>query len=520
MPSTLALAAAAVVAAYAFLRALATLLRDPREPKAVIGTIPFLSPLLGMLVEKGGFYVRLRDSLKLPIYTLYVPGPPIYVVNSLALIQRIDRHILTVAFAPIQARACEKAMGVGASGMAKIQKDKVAEEGYLRSFPRAIAPAAAPGPGLDALNRAAVGKFAASFDRLAARRRPKVVVHLYHWIRHEIFAATMDASYGPHNPFRDPRIEEAWFDYEKGIFPMLIDVFPGLFARKSLKALDTMVKEFTKYFTNDSHLDGSLMVQLREKHNAAFGLETIDAAHVEVGQVAGSIVNTAPTIFWLVWQVFADPVVLADCRAEVGKIVHTDADGNHSIDLAEVRTECPVLVSTWQEVLRYHGISIAARIVQEDTVVDDQFLLKKGGVVMMPNAVIHSDPTLWGPTVGQFDHKRFLKSSASGKDGGTHRRPAAAFRGFGSGHVLCPGRHFASTEALAFLALLLARFDVRPVAGEWAEPKKDMAMDRACPLPKTDVYVELCPRDDGEWRVDFSETRAGINIVAEDLGEA
>ncbi|KAK8044792.1 Cytochrome P450 [Apiospora rasikravindrae] len=506
MPSTLALAAAGVVAAYAFLRALAVFLRDPREPKAVIGTIPFISPLIGMLVEKGGYYMRLRDSLKLPIYTLCVPGPPIYVVNSLALIQRIDRHILTVAFAPIQVRACEKAMGVGESGMAKIKKD---------TLPRAFAPAAAPGPGLDALNRAAVGNFAASFDKIAAER-PKAV-NLFHWIRHEIFAATMDASYGPRNPFRNPKNEAAWFDFEEGIMPLLMDVFPGLFARKSLKALDHLVKEFTQYFKGDGHLDGSLLVKLREKHNAAFGLDTIDTAHCEIGQVAGGVVNTAPTVFWLVWQVLADPVVFADCRAEVAKLVRTDADGHHTIDLAEVRTECPILLSTWQEVLRYHGISIAARIVQEDTMVDDQFLLKKGGVVMMPNAVIHSDQSLWGPTVGQFNHKRFLKTNT--KDGGT-RRPAAAFRGFGSGHVLCPGRHFASTEALTFLALVLARFDVRPVAGEWTEPKKDMVMDRACPLPKTDVFVELLPRDDKEWRVVFSDTRAGINIVAEDLGEA
>lgn len=122
-----------------------------------------------------------------------------------------------------------------------------------------------------------------------------------------------------------------------------------------------------------------------------------------------------------------------------------------------------------------------------------------------------------GPDGGQFNHKRFLKSSSKVD---THRRPPAAFRAFGSGHVLCPGRHFASTEALAFLALVLARFDARPVAGEWVEPKKDTVMDRACPLPKIDIDVELCPHDDKEWRVIFSDTQAVIDIVAEDLGEA
>lgn len=133
---------------------------------------------------------------------------------------------------------------------------------------------------------------------------------------------------------------------------------------------------------------------------------------------------------------------------------------------------------------------------------------------MMPNAVIHTDRTLWGPTVSQFNHKRFLKAA---KNGDT-RHPAAAFRGFGGGHVLCPGRHFASTEVMALIALLLVRFDVRPVGAKWVEPRKDSVMDRACPLPKDDVEVELTPRNDQKWRVIFSDNAEGVNLVAEDLG--
>lgn len=85
----------------------------------------------------------------------------------------------------------------------------------------------------------------------------------------------------------------------------------------------------------------------------------------------------------------------------------TSSGGTYTIDLADVMIACPVLVSTWQEVLRFHGISIAARAIKEDTLVDNQYLLKKGGLLLMPNAVIHSDPTLWGLTVGQFNHKRY-----------------------------------------------------------------------------------------------------------------
>ncbi|KAI0378527.1 cytochrome P450 [Hypomontagnella monticulosa] len=409
MPSAIVLSVVGIAATYVFLRALAFLSQDSREPSSITGTIPFISPLIGMLHEKGGYYVRMRDKYNLPIYTLRVPGPPLYVVNSLSMIQRIDRHIVTVPFAPIQIRACDKAMAVSSQGMEKITGEKrLAEDGYFRSFPRVTAPAASPGPGLDALNRAAVGNFAATLDKLASQGR--TTIKLFHWVRHELFAATMDATYGPFNPFRHAKIEEEWFTYESGIMTLLMDFMPNIFARPSLKARDVMVAEFTRYFEENKHLDGSLLIQLRQKHNSAFGLDAKDTAHTEIGQVAAGIVNTAPTAFWLIWQVLADPVVYEDCLREVSKLVQTGPDGVRTIDLAHIRTACPILVSTWQEILRFHGTSIAARIIQEDTLVDSQYLLKKGGVVLMPNTVIHSDQSLWGPTTGQFNHKRFLKT--------------------------------------------------------------------------------------------------------------
>lgn len=69
------------------------------------------------------------------------------------------------------------------------------------------------------------------------------------------------------------------------------------------------------------------------------------------------------------------------------------------------------------------------------------------------------------------------------------------------------------------LALLLVRFDVRPVEGKWVEPEKDKVMERACPLPKRDVRVELIPKDSQNWRVIFSGRHGGVNMVAEDLGK-
>ncbi|POS77356.1 hypothetical protein DHEL01_v204259 [Diaporthe helianthi] len=406
-------------------------------------------------------------------------------------------------------------MGASKDTLDKIGGDQLlTDKGYFMSFPRNVAAGASPGLGLDALNRAAINTFAESLDKLASQG--ETVIELFDWVRHEVFSATMDATYGPHNPFRNPENEKAWFTFEPGLMTLLVDFLPGILAKESLKARDRLVAEFEKYFREDKHNEGSLFVQLRHKHNIHFGLNVDDTAHTEVGQVNASISNTVPGAFWALWQILADPDVYQDCQREASLLVQTSSDGmSHTIDLAKVRTSCPILVSTWQEVLRFHGTSISARVVQEDTVIDNKYLLKKDSMVIMPTRASHTDESIWGPTANQFDHKRFLKST---KEGGK-RVSAAAFRGFGGGAVLCPGRHFVSTEILAFAALLLVRFEVRPVGGKWREPRKDFLMNTAFPMPQDEVNVEFSAKGKGKWNVVFSDNSKGINMTKEDLGD-
>lgn len=60
MPSPVVLALMGAAATYTFLWALAYLNQDSREPKPVGGTIPFLSPLVGLATEKENYYMRMR----------------------------------------------------------------------------------------------------------------------------------------------------------------------------------------------------------------------------------------------------------------------------------------------------------------------------------------------------------------------------------------------------------------------------------------------------------------------------
>ncbi|KAI0145474.1 cytochrome P450 [Xylariaceae sp. FL1272] len=515
MSAPLALVAAAIAVIYCFFRALVYLKHDPREPKPIVGAFPYLSPLFGMLIGQDKFYKRMRDETHLPIYTLDIsPGVFVYVVNSLEVLQRIDRHIDTLPFAPMKAQTCKKVCNVSQAGISKIYGNNLlAQDGYLYSHQRASAKAGAPGPSLNALSRSASKTFAAAFDKIEARGR--TAVDLYQFIHDATFDATTNAMYGPHNPFRTEKHLKEWAVFEAGLPMLFLGFLPSILARSACKARERLVAAFIDYFGEDKYLDGgSLFVQLTTQVNDSTGLSLEDKARTEVGQVAAATFNTAPAAYWCVWAILSDPVVFKDCRDEAMRLVDV-LDGIHTIDLSRVRTECPLLVSTLQEVLRFYGTAASLRLIYEDTMLDDKYLLKKGGAVLMPNVMFHTDETLWGPSAGEFDHTRFLKA---GDRKSSTKHPAAAFRGFGGGHVLCPGRHLASTEMLLIMALMLVRVDVVPPGGQWPEAAIGQAAGRALPLPGKRMLVDFIPRAAGKWRVIYSEgDDSGVSLVAEDM---
>lgn len=236
-------------------------------------------------------------------------------------------------------------------------------------------------------------------------------------------------------------------------------------------------------------------------------------AATEIGQLVASLINSVGSAFWMIYHIFSDSVVLDECRKEVEKLVQQDDDSVFTIDLAKVKSSCPILLSTWQETLRYMHIGITARVVMEDTMLDNKYLLKRGATVMAVTPVQHSDASIWGPTVGKFDHRRFLRVP------GKRRTNPAAFRSFGGGTVLCPGRHFVSTEVLSFAAMLLLRFELKPVTkdGKWTQPLMNFPMTSSMPTPRDRLDVEMIPRDGREWRLSFSSSGKGVNVVAEDV---
>jgi cytochrome P450 len=301
--------------------------------------------------------------------------------------------------------------------------------------------------------------------------------------------------------------------FEPGIVILLLQILPSILAKESIQAREKLVKVFMDYYGSRGYEEGSALVQARFQHSADYNVSIEDMARFELGGAVAILTNTIPSAFWVLWHLVSDAIALEDCRTELRRLCKVEGD-TVTIDITDVKLVCPMLLSTLQEVLRVHGTGTSVRIVQEDHLLDGKYLLKKGGTLMIPGPVQHTADTIYGDNVYDFNHKRFVRGNGK-------RLNPIGFRGFGGGSTLCPGRHFASTEIIAFVALMVLRFDLQPTSGKWVRPTTDKSgMHATVPSPDVDVEVEVTTREDDlagkRWNVILTGSDKAVPIVAED----
>lgn len=235
---------------------------------------------------------------------------------------------------------------------------------------------------------------------------------------------------------------------------------------------------------------------IRARHSAAtkYGVTPWNQGRLEVGTLLGVLANTIPSSFYMLVHIYSDPALLQDIRDELEatSIWNVPGERTRSLCIITMREKCHLLLSTFQELLRLHALGVGARFVREDTLLDGQYLLKKGMVVQMPMAVMHSDPSIWGPDAQEFQPRRFLKQNAAENES---KAALTAYRPFGGGASMCPGRHFVTLEVLALAACMILRFDIVPSHGEWIipEPKQESLATNVFP-PKKDLKVRVTQR--------------------------
>ncbi|MCJ1470511.1 hypothetical protein MMC07_009157 [Pseudocyphellaria aurata] len=357
------------------------------------------------------------------------------------------------------------------------------------------------GKGLDEMTNTMMTEIAAHLEA-SSDDFCKNTVHLHAWSRHLLTMCGTTALYGSNSPFiTDPRLEKAFWNFEAGLNLLLLNIYPALIARNAHNGRRKLADAFRRYFETDPTGKSSALTEARYSINRKFGLSTANMGRLEVGSLLGVLVNTVPGLVYLLYHVFSDQSLLRDIRAELDSIISKDGSAKLLIlDISVLKEKSHLLLSTFQEVLRVYARGASARVVMEDTVLNNQYLLKKGAVLMMPQSVIHSDPSVWGPT--DFQARRFLKHDSVAQ-ASAKRSSAASYRPFGGGSTICPGRHFATAELLGLAAMMIHRYELRPARGPWRPPTpRQTSWATNIFPPQHDIEVQIRTRpgmEDVRW---------------------
>lgn len=293
-------------------------------------------------------------------------------------------------------------------------------------------------------------------------------------------------------------------DFVPGISHLLYSPFPWITALKALKARARVIKAFERYFETGGHTQAFAMIPEMFNINTSHGLNLAEAAKLEMATSLAMLSSGAITLFWFLFHIVSDPTILQECRQEVLNLasskISTSTGIAKVVDLSDLKQKCPTLMAVWHETLRYHSTVINIKKVQHETTLSEQYHLRKDSILMIPGTAIHHDTETWGPSASAFNHTRFFTAEGRKKLSNT-----SAFRPFGAGVTMCPGRHFATNAVLSLAAMILLQYDVEPVEGQWKTPTtKNADMWNAMPKPDCDIPVRITRRSEDvsktEWK--------------------
>ncbi|KAI1826749.1 cytochrome P450 [Xylaria intraflava] len=508
-----------IVVAYAIMYRYSTQKLDAREPLIITSGIPFIGHLLGMALH-GGKYIKnlgLRN-IHHPIFTLPVPGSRIYIVTEPSLAAAVQRNSKSLSFTPIIPEVTERVLGLDKATMDITRKNLDPgpgdERGFLADIQDLVYNWFGPGDYLNEITLDAcrdlkneISAFAASREAHPSLGAP---MDLLAWVRHLVTVSTAKYFYGPENPIAlNPELEKSFWDFDHGLGGLLINIFPSLTARKAYAGRERLVRALEEYLENGRHRTSSKIVQKRVEIALQHGWTLHATARSELSFLFAGIVNATTSTFWILLQIFADPQLLSIVREEVTQILRSDEastgephSGKHKLDITDLKEHCPMLVAVYRECLRLGSDNYSTRMVKENTILADRYFLKKGAVVQIAGGVIHSDQSIWGENVSDFNPRRFLERGRQPGSGKQNQVHPAAFRAFGGGKTLCPGRHFAMNEILSLVSLTVLMFDIVAAdGGKIAVPRKN---DGVLPVhilePISPVEVLISPRRDGYAR--------------------
>ncbi|KAK8135163.1 cytochrome P450 oxidoreductase [Apiospora sp. TS-2023a] len=413
----------------------------------------------------------------------------------------------TVSFAPYVVQFAKRILEPTEYSLNLLAEDLLEENGPVGLRPETLKvmhDSLAPGDSLQAITktmlRSVAGHLAAINDN-----EHTVMVRMFDWTRNFVTKASTDAIYGSrNNPFQSDYVCNAFWSIDREFVLLGLNTLPNILSPKGSHGRRVFFEAMSSYYALGHHETASPLIQARHQVERDYGLPQTDIEHFNLSVSYGLLVNTVPGTAWVLYYVYSDPSLLADIRQNIETLAIHNSVGSDTedvnVNLPDVIKGYPLLDSLVQEVLRVHSTNASGRVVLRDTIIGDKYLLRKDALLLIPSKGMHGNTEVWGPTAATFDPTRFLRQKM-GRD--AHRVPASAYRSWGSGASVCPGRFFATNEILSTLIIMVLRYDVSPVRGAWERPKTKSHITTSILTPVTDINVRISPRKEAsgiKWR--------------------
>jgi hypothetical protein len=198
-----------------------------------------------------------------------------YIVTDVGLAGRIQRNSKNLSFYAAVLEVTRRMIAFDKDAMRitfdNIYGEEGKEPGLMNRVHDMVNRHLAPGPSLNRINATQLSVMGDMLNK--ELEREDFVVDLYEWQRHIFSVSNMAALYGPNNIFAThPELESAFWDFEKGLLGLIVDVLPSLTARRAYKAREKVFNGLIEYVREKRYEQASALIQERVKTNIEFGL--------------------------------------------------------------------------------------------------------------------------------------------------------------------------------------------------------------------------------------------------------
>ncbi|KAF0694637.1 Aste57867_14476 [Aphanomyces stellatus] len=313
--------------------------------------------------------------------------------------------------------------------------------------------------------------------RVLAHYRGVPRVSLLEFVNHCIFESGTRVLMGDSLVDKSPTLMNDFAAFDKS-FPLLVAGVPALFLRAAVGARQRLVDALHAYTGHDA----ATIIQKRLEALKLFDHgDATDPAKESMALLWAASANSIPTTFWTLFHLLDNPAAWDAVRDEVQ--LHLPSQGVETWT-SEQLGQCVLLASAVDEALRLSASSIAMRVATEDidlNIDNSTVQLAKGSHVMIFPNLAHADETIF-PSPHTFQFDRFVHATAAQKE---------AFKPFGMGVSMCPGRNFAKNQVKMFVALLMLETKQVSLVPGYIKPKLDTGRLGLGILPPTDASIEI-----------------------------